>query len=202
MMRILIIPFIILLSSIGGFSQIHEVDSILFSKINDYRDSLGLNRLIWHDYIYQMAKHHTKYLSLLNAPKINNRIVTHYEEENIINFQECFDVDDRAKKYMGKKFLLCSENVAVYGARKTLTKENLENETLANIAFNGWLNSKEGHKEIMEGKTATYGACSVQLFDGAFEYVSGYKNQKVKTTIKKAVAVFNIDYIPKTTIVK
>ena len=203
MLKYIIIPFIVIFSVPEIFSQSNSLDSLLFTRINEHRDSIGLNKLSWDTSIYKASKHHAEYLVLLNSEeyqkkhnKYNITSATHYEEVDFENFEEFFDVDERSKRYMGKSYHLCTENAAVVGARKSLTLEILEDEKIVDRIINGWINSP-GHKKNMEIESSKLGACSILLYDVAFKSKSG----KIYY-IKSAVAIFNADYVAKVTIVK
>jgi len=61
MKKILIIAFI--LSNSISFAQT-KLDSVLLNKINMYRNSKGLNSLIWNDTLYLVADNQSQYMAL------------------------------------------------------------------------------------------------------------------------------------------
>jgi len=62
-----------------------SLDSLMFNKINNYRESKGLFNIIWSDSVYKMSNHHSKYLMIINQDSTKS-IITHTEEIDAINF--------------------------------------------------------------------------------------------------------------------
>jgi hypothetical protein len=150
-------------------------ETALFNKINHYRDSLGLNKLIWDTSVYKMAYHHTEYLCLLNS-KNNGKVIKsqlgHTEEVDIPDFDEFKTTIDRGKKFAKDKFVKnkyfsFAENCCL----STVSKN--EKNNIHNSIFKIWLESKKGHKEIMESKDLIGAACSIKYYFAEITLDSG-----------------------------
>ena len=150
-------------------------ETALFNKINHYRDSLGLNKLIWDTSVYKMAYHHTEYLCLLNS-KNNGKVIKsqlgHTEEVDIPDFDEFKTTIDRGKKFAKDKFVKnkyfsFAENCCL----STVSKN--EKSNIYNSIFKIWLESKKGHKEIMESKDLIGAACSIKYYFAEITLDSG-----------------------------
>jgi len=171
---------ICILLSFGSIFIAHcqtDEETALFNKINHHRDSLGLNKLIWDTSAYKMASHHAKYITIINSTPYNKGILTHRESVDNIDipdFEEINTLDDRSKKFINKPYVYLAENCAI------LYKTKKSDEP--KFILKKWLESKEGHKEIVESKRATRGACSIQYYEMEIISSSG-KNIKFKTLI-------------------
>lgn len=169
---------------LGVFSQTLE-EKALFDTINQYRVSKGLNKLIWDTSIYKMTNHHAKYVAIINSSPYNRKLLTHTEDFEIPGFEELKTVNDRGKKYSKERFVKnpygsFAENCCLLSSG--LTKKNVHGNF-----FKCWLNSKDGHKEIMEDKESQFGACSIQYYFLDIILESG-----VTKKIPMAVAVLDL----------
>ena len=105
------------------------VDSILFEKINEYREENCLNRLTWCDSAYKTSLHHTRYLA-------NNHKISHDrpDEDFLVRF-EMFGIDSY---YQG-------ENLMYVNYYNTPT-----DDSLAVFILEGWKNSPTHNELLLE----------------------------------------------------
>lgn len=155
-----IIYIILLLISINLNAQT-KLDSMLFNKINEYRVSNGVNIIEWDTNIFKAANHHSTYLKLLNYDSVKTTF-THTENVNVDDFDELLEFFDRFDKYTDKRNVFTAENVG--GA---IRKKTFPVEKIVDIIFNGWKNSIE-HNKTMLNKGIKYGACSTVVFTKCF----------------------------------
>lgn len=170
---------------LGAIGQTSE-EKALFDTINKYRVSKGLNKLIWDTSVYKMASHHAKYITIINSAPYNKKLLTHTEELDIADFEELNTVNDRGEKYSKARFVKdpyssFAENCCLLSSGKTVKKD------IHNNFFKCWLNSKDGHKEILEDKSSNFGGCSIQYYFMEVTLDSG-----VIRKIPMAVAVLDL----------
>jgi len=168
---------------LSGQSIPSDEEKALFNKINHYRDSLGLNKLVWDTSTYKMASHHAKYITIINSTPYNKGILTHKENVDNIDipgFEEINTLDDRSKKFINKPYVYFAENCAITSVTKKVK--------ISQSVFTAWLNSKEGHKQIMELKDVKIAACSIQIYEMEDVVVRTGKKFKVQL----AAVVLNI----------
>jgi uncharacterized protein YkwD len=156
MKRLLIYILTLCFISVLRLSSQTKEESMLFDKINQYRDSLGLNKLVWDSYIYKMASYHSKYLVLINTEPENKNLITHDEKFDMKDFAE-LSFNERCKKFIPAAKLIrenCAGNnmPSGFGGKGFGVQE---------LVFRSWVKSKQGHKENMENKFLTKGACSI-----------------------------------------
>ena len=204
MLRKILITILLILP-IYGYGQ-NQIDSILFGKINHYRDSLGIQKLIWDDDVYKMAEHHTKYLMKRCAYVYKNGISdtketpmptitgpSHDEDIDMPDFIEINLAQDRFSNYTNKRrnSVSISENVC-----SGHTKEYNKNkpEIVANDVFISWLNSKY-HKESMFNPKLTHAACCTLIEkDDMILYRKNKLNNFTKCTFKIFLFSSTIDF--------
>lgn len=196
--------FISILSivSMCGYGQ-SQIDSILFGKINHYRDSLGIPKLIWDDNVYKMAEHHSMYLvkrcAYFYKNGISDTVVTpmpiepgptHDEDIDIPDFIEINFTQDRFYKYVSNKknSILITENVC--GGHSKERKI----ETIANDIFIAWLKSKS-HKENMFNPKLTHAACCTLIVeDDMILYRKNMRKKFIKLKFKNFLFSSTIDF--------
>ena len=151
-----IITFLFTLLTLVSFSQerVHELEKLIFGKVNQFRVSEGLLAVKWNDKVYDAAYHHAYYLS--------DRDITlsHYEVEDRENFVEMERAQDRIKHYYNKNSwgieCLTSINFVKYGG---------DLEKLAQKVVNSWIKSPSHRKGMLfespSGTTLKFGAVSV-----------------------------------------
>lgn len=184
--------FIFIFLSLFGFGQ-SQVDSILFDKINHYRDSLGIPKLIWDDNVYRMAEHHSIYIvkrcsftpeelipSNIETPSPKLFFVAHDEDIDVADFDEINLMEDRFKKYVGnpKKSNIISENVFDGYIKKN------NPEYIANEIFSGWLHSKSHKENMLNPKLVHAACCTVIKEDTMILYRKNVKHNFVKCKFK------------------
>lgn len=101
---ILILLASVSFSQITPFTTDYTLDSLLFSKINDFRVFYKVPSLGWDKIAYQMATHHTDY-------EVKTATVTHFEPTQVPNFVNLNDLSDRSNFYAKSSVSACSENV-------------------------------------------------------------------------------------------
>ena len=168
-----------------GLNAQTDLDSLLFDKVNEYRESNGLNSLAWDSNVYKMANHHSVYLKILNQDSTKS-IITHLEDVDVEEFEEMLYPNDRFKKYVNNKFDFRGENVGgVLKNRKT------SNEKLVDLIFESWKTSSE-HNQLMLNPKTKFGACSVEVLMKKF-YIT-YKGKRILAPMKKCFATLNFHY--------
>jgi uncharacterized protein YkwD len=163
-----------------------QLDSILFNKINEYRVSNGVGKIIWSNDVFNMSNHHTSYLNLLNSDSTKT-IAGHEENIDLESFEEC-TFQDRFKRYINDKPHSISENVASIELKKKHTDAEL-----AEMIFKQWKESPP-HNETMLTPNVKFGACSVVINPKTF--ISKYTSKNYGTItlppFKKGFATFNV----------
>ena len=188
MKRFLTIVLLCFTASFGLFGQSEE-EIALFGKINAYRDSLGLKKIVWDISAYKMASHHSKYITIINSAPYNKGIICHSEEIDVPDFEELsFDV--RCNEFIKKDYLSIRENCAIDNLSTTFNSKKNKIQIYDSF-FSQWIGSKTGHKENMESKDVTRGACSIQYYtvNMEFKLSSGKTKNKI---FHYAVAVLNL----------
>lgn len=158
-----------------------KLDSMLFDKVNDYRESQGISRLMWDNDVYKAANHHSTYLKLINKDSLKT-VMTHAESKNVEGFEELMYFTDRISKYVKRDCILSSENIT-----GTLKGPRFPEEKLVDIIFENWKKSKK-HCKIMLSTEVKSGACSIVVFVGDF-YLTVENKKSVK--MQKSFATIN-----------
>lgn len=155
--------FLMMVSSFGQT----KLDTLLFNKINEYRNSKHLKELIWDTSAYKATRHHTEYLmkNEFNSPKRYVDVAkstplsktTFYLKPSLIypHREECtvfFTPTDRYKYYGGKEYV----SEVIIG-----THTNNYDSIVSKI-LNGWKNSPEHNKLILD-KNAKRGCGSILI---------------------------------------
>jgi len=159
-----------------------DVEKLLFSDINNHRDSMGLAKLQWDSSAYKVAKHHADYLAIINNTKYHTGLITHDEKIDVENFQE-YNFSKRMDFFI-RKNVYASENVCALGV-----PNNFSDSLLAITSLKSWLASKKGHRENVENKKSTNGACAISY--ALVDYTTTTKLfGKITTRVKMSYAVF------------
>ena len=127
-MKKLLTTLLVLISSINLYSQT-ELDSLVLVKINQYRVSLGLNKLEFSKETFLAAQHHTKYM-------INVGEIGHKENSETPNTYH------RLLKYGVDNFTLVGENC---------TTIHMNGQTILEMSesiFNNWKESPSHNRII------------------------------------------------------
>jgi hypothetical protein len=159
MKRLLLSALVLCLFSVFKLSAQTVEDSMLFDKINAHRASIGLNKLVWDTSAYAMASHHAKYLAITNSSTYGKVLMTHDEKFDIPNFKE-MSFEERYNKFIIGNHKFVRENCTGINAPSSFGNKGVIKIT--DLIFNSWFTSKEGHKENMENKDATKGACHIE----------------------------------------
>lgn len=180
-MKTLFIIISILFAS--QFSAQTNLDSMLFNKVNEYRLSNGLDKIVWDDNIYKAANHHSTYLKLLNYDSLKT-VITHTEDVDVKDFEELLNSSDRFKKYTDKINVFTAENVT-----GTLNVKTFEVEKIIDIIFDKWKSSSK-HNAIMLSSNIKFGACSIVVFTKGF-YTSS-KDYTKPIEMQRSFATLNV----------
>ncbi len=207
-MKTLIIILFCLFNWVYSYGQT-SLDSLLFSKINEYRESKGLNILIWDNTLFKASEHHSKYLlTMSNQDSSKKMYLTHFETKQFEGFKSLMLPEDRYEYYLysnkneyhSQQYKYVGKNKYLYPLNKKYIRsvgENASfgyqigklNNTIVDYIFNGWMNSK-GHREYLENKHIKYGACSI---------ISNFYYSKVKTVDKNGKPIEDPLLLEKTT---
>lgn len=135
-MRLILIGIFLLLTFFANTQS--KVDSLILEKVNDLRDSLGLNQLVFDQSLIDAASDHAYYLS-------KKRKLTHFQ--TVYNKET---PEDRVVYYNGTRTYI-GENVASLN----INPKKLSDELIANEFFNSWLYSPP-HYQNMINSTYTH----------------------------------------------
>jgi len=93
-----LITIILCLLTLTTYSQqrMVEAEQIIFSMVNAYRVSQGLEEISWSDKVYMSAYHHSSYMSNKNVG------FEHTELVDVKGHEEINDAQQRIKKYCGQ----------------------------------------------------------------------------------------------------
>jgi len=166
-------------------------ETMLFNKINAYRDSLGLKKLVWDASAYKMASHHSKYITIINSTPYKKGIVCHSEDIDNIDIPDFKELsfDARCNEFIKKDYLSIRENCAIDNITSTFSSKS--KIQIYDSFFSQWFKSNTGHKENMESKDVTRGACSIQYYTVNMEFK--LSSGKIKNKVfNYAVAVLNL----------
>ena len=150
-MKKLLTTLLVLISSINLYSQT-ELDSLVLVKINEYRISLGLDKLEFSKESFLASQHHTKYM-------INVGEIGHIENS------ETPKAYHRLLKYGVDNFTLVGENC---------TTINMNGQTIFEMSesiFNSWKESPS-HNKTMTIPEFTNAA--VSCGEGTLKKYGGY----------------------------
>lgn len=118
------------------------LDSLLFKKINDYRNSKGLDSWVWDQKVWKASKGHNDYLMELGY-------CTHYQEDS----DSTYTGGDRLL-LQNVLWGLTMENCAVTDRYNDETDEEQSKKILLQ-----WINSPGHHETLLSSRTK-YGAVS------------------------------------------
>ena len=175
-----VLSIILLIISFSASAQT-SLDSLMFSKINEYRVSNGVAEISWDTNVFKASNHHSTYLKLLSKDSLKTTI-THYEKIDVDSIDEIFGINDRLIYYAGIKDRFYGENIT-----GTIKSENYPDKGLVDIMFNNWVKSKQ-HNEIMLNKDAKFGACSIVTLVNDFKTTVDGKTIR----LKKCFATLNL----------
>jgi uncharacterized protein YkwD len=123
-----------------------SIDSLVLIKVNQYRNSKGLESVIFSDVNFKSASHHTNYM-------VKNSVITHSEDTLV-------DPSDRLKFY-GCTFTNFGENILL--TNKNFKSNDPEmNDKIATEIVNIWKKSP-GHNKILLDKRFRYIGTSTAL---------------------------------------
>lgn len=131
----------VLLFNCNLFSQTN-LDFLLFEKINEYRNSNGLESWIWDQNVWKASYGHNQYLMDLGRS-------THYEEGS----DSTYTGGDRLL-LQGVSWWVTIENCAVTDRYNNETDEEQSEKILLQ-----WINSPPHHETLLSSRTK-YGAVS------------------------------------------
>ena len=128
-----------------------SLEKRVFKKINKYRDSIGVSKLVWDSTCYKSSYIQSTYLSSTNSVIGHSNPNKGYET-----------MDDRYKKSGGKNKTLLGEicNGGSFGNYKV--SDTLVEEKIAIKIVSLWENSKD-HNKIMTSPDMKFGGVSVKV---------------------------------------
>lgn len=142
-MKKLLTVLLVLISSINLYSQT-ELDSLVLIKINQYRISLGLDKLEFCKKSFLASEHHTKYM-------IDSKKLCHIENS------ETPKPKNRLSKYGVKSFHIVSENCSA------LHFNTLNNEIIAQGIFNNWKESPNHNNNMIRPELKYMGVSVIKV---------------------------------------
>jgi uncharacterized protein YkwD len=138
-----ILTIIILLLSILGFSQT-KLDSLVFTKVNQYRIEKGLKEVKFDTATFKAAKHHTSYLYRKNLDIWPNSISGHTEDTLV-------DFTNRYEFYAPKKRYLHIAEVALSISKNYKVDDTTILEKMSTEIIEGWKSSPKHNKILLTG---------------------------------------------------
>ena len=154
-----IITFLFTLLTLVSFSQerVHELEKLIFDKVNQFRVSEGLSPVKWNDKVYNAANHHALYISKRGIQVSHYEIKSVYDKENFVEMRRA---QDTIKHYYHKDSwgVECITNINFVCYDGDLGE-------IAEWAVNAWINSPDHRKGLLfespSGTVLKFGAVSV-----------------------------------------
>ena len=142
------------------------LDSLIISKINDYRRSNYLNNLIWDQRMYKVGDNQTEYMSITN-------LVTHDQTDLKIDF----NIEPDFNKRFIKNLNISTDDTLNYLFGENLISLNLiENESDDDLScriVNAWIESVS-HHELLLNNIMNYAAINHKIKKNVNEYDINY----------------------------
>jgi uncharacterized protein YkwD len=161
-MKNLVIILVLLVSGLG-YTQT-ELDKLVFDKVNQYRVSKGINKLVWCDKAFNASKQHSTYLK-------NNEEISHDENSDTPT------VLSRLKKQNITNIVSYGENCAQI--INATDGEYSSNDILSTLIVDLWKKSPP-HNKIMLSGNFTYAGVSCIKHDMIFVYATIDFYQKLR----------------------
>ena len=133
-----------------------ELDKLVFEKVNQYRVSKGVKKLVWCDKAFNASKQHSIYLK-------NNEEISHNENNDTPT------VISRLKKHNINYIISYGENCAQIIPETD--EEYFSNDILSTLIVNSWKKSPP-HNKIMLNPNFTYTGISCIKHDMIFVYAT------------------------------
>jgi len=133
-----------------------ELDKLVFEKVNQYRVSKGVKKLVWCDKAFNASKQHSIYLK-------NNEEISHNENSDTPT------VISRLKKHNINYIISYGENCAQIIPETD--EEYFSNDILSTLIVNSWKKSPP-HNKIMLNPNFTDAGISCVKHDMIFVYAT------------------------------
>jgi uncharacterized protein YkwD len=147
-MKNFIVTIVMFVFSVGVLAQ-SGVEITILNEVNTYRSENGLNKIVWNNAVYNVAKNQSTYMKL-------SGLLTHDQTVNISNFVEETDFVKRFTKFSVNGYP--GENLAYLpDTFQTNTDKNI---AIAKLVVYLWKNSPS-HNELLLTDYFNYGAVSV-----------------------------------------
>jgi len=160
MKKILVIAFIV--SNSISFAQT-KLDSVLLNKINNYRNSKGLNALIWNDSLYLVADNQSQYMSLTNEVLHTQQL---YDSSILKSFIPQPVFLKRFQKFINRNVpRIVGENLV---SHSVLFNADINVDSLAEKLLETWINSPS-HNELLLDSTMCEASISNKYIDNLLE---------------------------------
>lgn len=157
MKKILVIAFIV--SNSISFAQT-KLDSMLFDRVNQYRVSNGLHKIIWDTRMYKVADNQSKYMYLTGSVT-HNQDTIYYQEGDTFVIEK--DFVSRFSKHLDR-----NNDTLIYGAGENLLMLgyliNAPIEQTVECMLELWITSPS-HNALLLDYTMVYGSISSKNYD-------------------------------------
>ncbi len=147
-MKNIITTIAMFILTINIYAQV-DLEHKILNEINKYRVENGLNKIVWNNSVYNVAKNQSTYMKL-------SGLLTHDQNVNIPNFVEESDFIKRFNKFGVNGYP--GENLAYLP--DTFQTVNDKNIAIAKLVVYLWKNSPS-HNELLLTDYFNYGAVSV-----------------------------------------
>ena len=170
MKKILVILFVLISNLSYGQTLL---DSLIFNRINEYRESNCLKRLTWSPLTYKVGENQTEYMYLTNF-LTHNQIIP-IDSSIIGSFKVEKNFDKRFSNHINEEFYT-NENIIV--ETNIFFGENLYSNTIdtsttleffATSIVNDWINSPE-HNELLLDESMIKGSISNKTKNNVSDY--------------------------------
>jgi len=151
-MKIMENILIIIVSFFGLSVNVNAQSSVeisILNEVNLYRQENGLNKIVWNNDVYKVAKNQSTYMKL-------SGLLTHDQTVNVPNFIEEPDFVKRFTNF--NVYAYSGENLAYLP--DTFQNEDTKNIVIAKLVVDLWKNSPL-HNYVLLTDIFNYGAVSV-----------------------------------------
>jgi uncharacterized protein YkwD len=144
-----------------GFAQT-KLDSLVFVKVNEYRVSLGLNKVEFDTACYKAADCQATY-------QMANNVCGHTQKS------PGFETLDKRLKYFGRKnYMFAGEVCAAVPVNGRVTDTTVY-DRLATAIVEGWKHSPSHNEVLMDPKYKYAGvSCKLQITSSGFKNILHY----------------------------
>lgn len=175
MKKILFILFV-LISKLSSSQT--RLDSLIFDRINEYRELNCLNRIIWDTTTYKVGDNQTEYMYLTN-------FIEHIQEKpNDTTILGNFIIEPSIVKRF-TKYVECKYQTNYYGENLIRVKlDSIYNEDdIVTEIISSWISSKE-HNELLLDKDMIYGSINHKIKNNVIDILEDIENDGIYIEIK------------------